>query len=66
MKTDEKAAKRNEQDIIADVAQSLENIVKGVTEANSKLDHIIFLHRECRSAYAGIGNHNLDYSSYEE
>jgi len=66
MKTDEKTAKRNEQDIIADVAESLEKIVKGVTEANSKLDHIIFLHRESRSAYAGIGNHDLDYQAYEE
>lgn len=66
MKTDEKAAKRNEQDIIPDVAESLERIVKGVTEANLKLDHIIFIHREYRSAYAGIGNYNLDYESYKE
>ncbi len=66
MKTDETNGKEKAQGHDHSVAESLEQIVKGIATANAKLDHMIFLHREYRNAYAENQEFYRDYRAYDE
>ena len=67
MKTEKPQRTKNQGiNSLDDVVRSLDDIVQRIVEVDHKVEHLIFIHRYDRYAYAQAGQYNSDYGMYKE